>query len=119
MPRCTLNGGHAGSSLGVVALVTAGALPMAPPAAVPLNAVNDARSESRLDIFPGGTVNVVNSAGSVTLHSGSGRQVTVVATSHSAKVEIDQETTPDKRRVEIRTHAKPDQKPTAGQARGD
>lgn len=119
MHRFTLNAGYAGISLVVVALGTASALPMAPLAAVPLNAVNDARSESRLDIFPGGTVNVVNSAGSVTLHSGSGRQVTVVATSHSAKVEIDQETTPDRRRVEILTHAKPDQKPTAEEARVD
>jgi DUF4097 and DUF4098 domain-containing protein YvlB len=55
----------------------------------------------------------------VNVHSGGGRQVTVVALSRSAKIEIDRYITPDKGRVEISTHAKPDQKPTAEEARVD
>jgi len=93
----------------MVALGTAGSLALA----------NDMRSETRLDIAPGGTISVVNSAGSVSLHSGTGRQVVVAATSHSIKIEIDQDTTPDKKRVEILTHAKPEQKPTTEEARVD
>src|SRR5262249_18352580 len=64
----------------------------------------DTRTEARLDIAPGGTVSVLNSAGSVNVHSGGGRQVTVVALSRSAKIEIDRYITPDKGRVEISTH---------------
>ena len=80
----------------------------------------DTRSEeARLDIAPGGTVSVQNGAGSVTVHPSGGRQVTVVALSHSNKIEIDRNITPDKGRVEILTHAKPDQKPTAEEARVD
>jgi DUF4097 and DUF4098 domain-containing protein YvlB len=93
----------------MIALGTAGALALA----------NDMRSEARLDIAPGGTINVVNAAGSVSLHPGNGRQVLVVATSHSPKIEIDQDTTPDKKRVEILTHPKPEQKLTAEEARVD
>lgn len=80
---------------------------------------DDTRSEARLDIAPGGTVNVVNSAGSVNLHSGNGRQVLVVMTSRSPKIEVDHTTTPDKKRVEIVSHVKPEQKPTAEEARVD
>jgi DUF4097 and DUF4098 domain-containing protein YvlB len=79
----------------------------------------DTRTEARLDIAPGGTVSVLNSAGSVNVHSGGGRQVTVVALFHSTKIAIDRYITPDKRRVEISTYAKPDQKPTAEEARVD
>ena len=33
----------------------------------------DTRKEARIDIAPGGTVNIVNGDGSVALHSGAGR----------------------------------------------
>jgi Putative adhesin len=80
---------------------------------------NDTRKEARLDIAPGGTVNIIDNAGSVNLKSGSGHQVVVAYTLHSNKVEVDQESTPDKRRVEIRTHALPNQNPTPDEARVD
>lgn len=80
---------------------------------------NGARKETRLEIAPGGTVNITNNAGSVNLKSGSGHQVLVAYSLHSNKVEVDQESTPDKRRIEIRTHALPDQNPTAEEARVD
>jgi len=35
----------------------------------------ETHKEAKIDIAPGGTVNIVNGAGSVTLHSGNGRQV--------------------------------------------
>jgi DUF4097 and DUF4098 domain-containing protein YvlB len=82
-------------------------------------AAADARKETRLDIAPGGTVNVVNNCGSVTLHAGAGHQVVVAYAAHSDKIEVDQGATQDKRRVEIRTHARLNQKPTADEARVD
>jgi DUF4097 and DUF4098 domain-containing protein YvlB len=78
-----------------------------------------ARKETRLDVAPGGTVNIVNNSGSVTLHGGPGRQVVVAYTIHSDKVEVDKDTTSDKRRVEILTHSVGDAKPTADEARVD
>jgi DUF4097 and DUF4098 domain-containing protein YvlB len=79
----------------------------------------ETRKEAKIDIAPGGTVNVVNGAGSVTLHSGSGRQVLATYTVHSDKVEVDQNLSADKQRVELRTHALPGQQPTADEARVD
>ncbi|HET9839637.1 MAG TPA: DUF4097 family beta strand repeat-containing protein [Candidatus Angelobacter sp.] len=80
----------------------------------------DTRKESRLDIAPGGNVTIVNNGGSVTLHSaGSGRQVLIAYTTHSDKVEVDQNATPDKQRIELLTHAIAGQKPTAEEARVD
>lgn len=79
----------------------------------------DLRKEARVDITPGGTVNIFNNGGSVNLHSDNGRQLVVVYTVHSDKVEVDQSTTADKRRVEFHTHALADQKPTADEARVD
>ena len=78
-----------------------------------------AHKETRLEIAPGGTVNVVNNAGSVSLKSAGGPQVVVAYSVHSNKVEVDQESTADKRRIEIRTHALPDQNPTAEEAKVD
>jgi hypothetical protein len=76
--------------------------------------------ETRIDVAPGATVNIVNNAGSVHLKAAAGsRQVVVAYTLHSNKVEVDQEITRDKRRIEIRTHALPDQKPTPEEARVD
>ena len=79
----------------------------------------ETRKEARIDIAAGGTLNIVNSGGSVTLHSGGqGRQVLVTYVVHSDKVEVDQNTS-NKQRVELRTHALPDQKPSADEAKVD
>lgn len=79
----------------------------------------DNRKEVRLDVAPGATVNIVNSAGSVNLHSDNGRQLQLVYTTHSDKVEVDQNSTADNKRIEIVTHALPEQKPSADEARVD
>src|SRR5689334_13042454 len=79
----------------------------------------ETRKEAKIDIAPGGTVNIVSGGGSVALHSGSGRQVLATYTVHSNKVEVDQNSSADRQRVELRTHALPGQQPTADQARVD
>jgi DUF4097 and DUF4098 domain-containing protein YvlB len=78
-----------------------------------------ARKELRLDIAAGGTVTLTNSSGSINLKPGSGHQVIIAYTAQSNKVEVDQSSAPDHRRIEITTHALPDQKPTADEARVD
>ena len=77
------------------------------------------RKEAKIDIAPGGTVNIISGGGSVLLHSGTGRQVLATYTVHSDKIEVDQNSSADKQRVELRTHALPGQQPTAEQARVD
>jgi DUF4097 and DUF4098 domain-containing protein YvlB len=79
----------------------------------------DSRKEVRIDIAPGGTVNIVNGGGSVALHSGSGHQLIVAYTVHSAKVEVDQSASENKQRVELVTHALPGEKPSADEAKVD
>ncbi|HEX3155844.1 MAG TPA: DUF4097 family beta strand repeat-containing protein, partial [Candidatus Angelobacter sp.] len=79
----------------------------------------DTRKEARIDIAPGGTVNIVNGGGSVALHSGTGHQLLVAYTVHSAKVEVDQSTSDNKQRVELLTHALPGEKPTPDEAKVD
>jgi DUF4097 and DUF4098 domain-containing protein YvlB len=79
----------------------------------------DNRKEAKLEIAPGGNVTIVNSGGSVTLHSAFGRQVLVAYTTHSDKVEVDQNSTADKQRIELRSHALAGQKPTAEEAKVD
>jgi len=79
----------------------------------------ETRKEAKIDIAPGGTVNIISGGGSVALHSGSGRQVLATYTVHSDKIEVDQNTSADKQRVELRTHALPGQQPTADEARVD
>lgn len=79
----------------------------------------DSRKEARIDIAPGGTVNIGSGGGSVGLHSGAGHQVLVAYTVHSAKVEVDQSSSANKQRVEFLTHALPGEKPTADEARVD
>lgn len=79
----------------------------------------DTRKEARIDIAPGGTVNIVNGGGSVALHSGAGHQLLVTYTVHSAKVEVDQNESANKQRVELLTHALPGEKPTADESRVD
>jgi DUF4097 and DUF4098 domain-containing protein YvlB len=79
----------------------------------------DSRKEARIDIAPGGTVNIVSGGGAITLHSGAGRQLLVSYTVHSAKVEVDQSTSDNRQRVELLTHALPGEKPTADEAKVD
>jgi DUF4097 and DUF4098 domain-containing protein YvlB len=79
----------------------------------------DSRKEARIDIAPGGTVNIVSGGGSISLHSGAGHQLLVSYTLHSAKVEVDQSSSDNKQRVELLTHALPGEKPTADEARVD
>ena len=79
----------------------------------------DSRKEARIDIAPGGTVNIVNGGGSVTLHSGAGHQLLVAYTVYSPKVEVDQNASANKQRVELITHALPGEKPTADEAKVD
>jgi len=79
----------------------------------------ETRKEVRIDIASGGTLNVANGGGSVTLHSGAGRQVVATYVIHSEKVEVDQNLSADKQRVELRTHVLPGDKPTADEAKID
>lgn len=79
----------------------------------------ESRKEARIDIAPGGTVNIISGGGSVALHSGNGRQVLATYSVHSDKVEVDQNSSADRQRVELRTHALPGQQPTADEARVD
>lgn len=79
----------------------------------------DNRKEAKLEIAPGGNVTIVNPSGSVTLHSASGHQVLVTYTTHSDKIEVDQNATADKQRIELRTHAIAGQKPTADEDKVD
>jgi hypothetical protein len=79
----------------------------------------DTRKEARIDIAPGGTVNIFNGGGSIVLHSGAGRQLLVAYTTHSVKIEVDQSSSANKQRVELLTHALPGEKPTADEARVD
>lgn len=48
----------------------------------------DTRKEFKYNAVPGSTVKVSNSAGSVEVHSVAGRQVTIAATTHSDKVQV-------------------------------
>jgi DUF4097 and DUF4098 domain-containing protein YvlB len=82
-------------------------------------AQSSSRKENRMELAPGGAVTITNNFGSINLKSDSGRQVLVAYTTHSDKMEVDQQATPDKRRVEVRTHAIGDQKPSSDEARVD
>jgi DUF4097 and DUF4098 domain-containing protein YvlB len=79
----------------------------------------DTRKETKIDIAAGGTVNIVSGGGSITLHSGLGHQLLVTYTLHSAKVEVDQNASANRQRVELITHALPGEKPTADEAKVD
>lgn len=61
------------------------------------------RKELKYNVAAGGSVSVTNDQGPVTVRSGGGRQVLVVATVRSPKVEIDG--SQHGNRVEVRTHA--------------
>jgi len=77
------------------------------------------RKEIHFDVAPNATINVVNNAGVVTLKTGSSRQVVMTYSLHSGKMEVDHESTPDNRRIEIRSHALDGQQPTAEEAKVD
>ena len=80
----------------------------------------ETRKDAKIDIAAGGALNIVNGGGSVTLRSGgAGHQVVVTYVVHSDKVEVDQNTSANNQRVELRTHALPGQKPSADEARVD
>lgn len=79
----------------------------------------ETHKESRLEIAPGGTLTVATSGGSVNLKPGAGSAVVLAYTTHSDKVEVDQTSTVDHRRIEVRTHALSDQKPTADENKVD
>ncbi|MGH9569004.1 MAG: DUF4097 family beta strand repeat-containing protein [Candidatus Angelobacter sp.] len=79
----------------------------------------DTQKEARLEIAPGGTVNITNNAGSVSLKAGAGNQVQIAYTTHSDKVEVDHESTSNKRRIEIRTHPIGDAKPSSDESKVD
>jgi DUF4097 and DUF4098 domain-containing protein YvlB len=79
----------------------------------------DTRKETKIDIAAGGTVNIVSGGGSIALHSGAGHQLLVTYTVHSQKIEVDQNTSANKQRVELLTHVLPGEKPTADEAKVD
>jgi DUF4097 and DUF4098 domain-containing protein YvlB len=79
----------------------------------------EGRKESRLEIAPAGTINIVNASGSVTVHSAPGHQVVLAYTTHSGKVEVDQTASANKQRLELLTHALDGQKPTTDEAKVD
>lgn len=60
------------------------------------------RKEFKYTAAPGASLTIVNEFGPVTLKPASGRQVLIIATLHSAKVEIDSSQTSN--RIEARTH---------------
>jgi len=72
-----------------------------------------------LTIAPGGVVNVVSHGGSVALHPGNARQVTVSSTTYSDKVEVDTGSTSDGKRVDIRTHVLSPQNATSDELKID
>lgn len=91
-------------------------------AAVGLAAVlcaGQTHKETSMEIAPGGTVNIVNHGGSVQLKSGTGKQVVIAYTTHSPQVEVDETSTADRRRIEIRTHVLPEQKPATEESKVD
>ncbi len=79
----------------------------------------DTRKEAKIDIAAGGTVNIVSGGGSIALHSGAGHQLLVTYTVHSRKIEVDQNASANKQRVELLTHVLPGEKPTAEEAKVD
>jgi DUF4097 and DUF4098 domain-containing protein YvlB len=101
------NGLRYAAALGVTALLCSSAYGL------------DSRKEFRFDAPSGGVFTLTNSAGSVSLKAGSGRQLIVGYTTQSNKVEVDQSSTADHHRIEITTHALPDQKPNDDESRVD
>jgi len=72
-----------------------------------------------LSVAPGGVVSVASGGGSVLLHPGSARQVIVNSVTYSDKVEVDAGSTPDGKRVDIRTHILSPQKAASDETKVD
>jgi DUF4097 and DUF4098 domain-containing protein YvlB len=79
----------------------------------------ETHKESRVEIVPGGTLTVATGGGSVNLKPGAVNAVVVAYTTHSDKVEVDQTSTADHRRIEVRTHVLSDQKLAADESKVD
>jgi hypothetical protein len=79
----------------------------------------DTRNEARLEIAPGGNLNLFTNGGTVKLHAGSGRQIAGTYTTHSDKIEVDRTVTADKMRVSLHSHSLSDQKPSPDEVRVD
>jgi len=79
----------------------------------------DNRQEKRLTVAPGAVINIVNNAGMVNLHGGSGQQVVVTSTTHSDSVNVAPTVTADGRRVEISVQSASGQKLTDDDAKVD
>ena len=62
----------------------------------------DVRKESKYNVAAGGSVTIANGHGPITVKSGPGRQVLIVTTTHSDKVEVDSAQSGN--RVESRVH---------------
>jgi len=82
-------------------------------------AVGDSTRQTKLAIAPGGVVTIANISGSVVVREANQRQVVVGITTHSDKVEVDTNSTPDGKRVDIRTHAVAQQKASSEESRVD
>jgi len=65
-------------------------------------ALAQTRKEMKFTVQPGASLSVINEFGPVAVRATGGRQVQIVAISHSEKVEIDQNQSGN--RVEVRTH---------------
>ncbi|HET7871526.1 MAG TPA: DUF4097 family beta strand repeat-containing protein [Terriglobales bacterium] len=76
----------------------------------------DTHKESRMQIAPGGTLNLVSNAGSVNLKPGPGNMVVVAYHTHSDQVEVDLSSTADHRRIEVQTHVLSDKRPAGDEA---
>ena len=87
------NGRRYAAALGVTALLCSSAYGA------------DSRKEFRFDAPSGGVFTLTNNAGSVSLKASSGHQLIVAYTAQSNKVEVDQSSTTDHRRIEFTTHA--------------
>jgi DUF4097 and DUF4098 domain-containing protein YvlB len=75
----------------------------------------DAQKQFRYTTAPGATLNLVNDSGTVAIHPSSGRQVVIVATPHSDKIQVD--SSQQGNRIQVRSHASG--KPTGDQAKVD
>jgi Putative adhesin len=87
--------------------------------ATALASAADSTRQAKLTIAPGGVVSIFNDAGSVVLHQGNGHQVLVRTTTHSDKIEVDANGTPEGKRVEVRVHPLSQQRPTTDESKVD
>lgn len=79
----------------------------------------EGHKELRMQIAPGGALNLVSIGGSVNLKSGPGNTVVIAYRTHSEQVEVDQSSTADHRRIEVQTHVLSDKHPGADETNVD